>query len=129
MRPFRGEVERSELRSVYMVVYTRPRGVASFAHMGSLQESWRPPAAAGAVAAGCGGAVAASRAAAPSVSAGGGGLAAPAPASRGAFAPWVRDELSSWGDVAWRDALQAFIAARNARAAAEAELIVTGGDA
>ena len=97
VRPFRGDVERSELRAVYMVVYTRPRGAASFAHMGSLQESWRPPAAAGAVAAGCGGAVAASRAAAPSVSAGGGGPAAPAPASRGAFAPWVRDEVSSWG--------------------------------
>ena len=48
MRPFRGDVERSELRAVYMMVYTRPRGAASFAHMGSLQEAWLQPAAAAA---------------------------------------------------------------------------------
>ncbi len=33
-RPFRDDVERSQLRSVHLLVYTRPRGQARFAHMG-----------------------------------------------------------------------------------------------
>ena len=33
VRVFRGDVERSELRSVYMLVCTLPRGTARFAHM------------------------------------------------------------------------------------------------
>ena len=36
---FRGDVGRSELRSVYMLVYTRPRGLSQFAHMGPLQSA------------------------------------------------------------------------------------------
>ncbi len=38
-RVFRGDVERSELRSVHLLVYTRPRGQARFAQMGALGSS------------------------------------------------------------------------------------------
>ena len=38
-RVFRGDLERSELRSVHLMVYTRPRGKPLFAEMGPLVSS------------------------------------------------------------------------------------------
>ena len=117
VRVFSGDVERSELRSVYMLVYTLPRGVARFAHMGPLQMS--APSAGrgvqGAPAAGAG----ASRVVGAALAAAGAGAAEPscAPAPRLVTMTWAPDAGPGVARLASRRVQRDALLARSAAAA------------
>lgn len=117
VRVFSGDVERSELRSVYMLVYTLPRGVARFAHMGPLQMS--APSAGrsvqGAPAAGAG----ASRVVGAALAAAGAGAAEPScvPAPRLVTMAWAPDAEPGVARLASRRVQRDALLARSAAAA------------
>ena len=107
-RVFRGDVGRSELRSVYLLVYTRPRGLAQFAHVGPLQPT-------------------ASRGAKGTASAVGAAAAA-------SVRPVVREDaldavVAGWSLETWRTRAQAFLNGRQSDVDATTRVTVTAGEA
>ena len=114
---------------MYFLVYTRPRGLARFAHMGSLQAGAQPSAGV----APSGAVVVPSRGAGPAAAGDVAGSAAAAPqplADRATVnSAWVQQVLQGWSLETWRRRAQVFVDARKADVDATTTVTVTEANA